>query len=120
MSDQAEKKQAFPASPDAQLVAALVKAQGEFPSIAKNKTANTGTYSYSYADLSDVLAAVRPVLSENGIALVQRTVCTANGKVNLLTELRHGGGSVLSSEVEIGQSSGNPQQFGGALTYLRR
>jgi hypothetical protein len=113
-------------SPDARLVADLVKAQAAFPTIAKDQKAtipgkNGGSgFGYSYASLGTVLSAVRPVLSEHSLALVQRTVCTANGKVNLLTELRHGGGGVLSSEVEIGQSSGNPQQFGGALTYLRR
>lgn len=114
--------------PDAKLVAALAAAQGEYPTITKTKTGEVrGTtrdgkaysYEYAYADLGDVLAAVRPVLSRHGLALVQRTT-TDNGKVTLITELRHAGGGSLESVVDLGQSSGDPQKFGGALTYLRR
>lgn len=101
------------------LVAALSAAQGAFPPIPKTKTAKTGTYSYTYADLADVLAAVRPVLSANGLALVQRTVREAGGLI-LSTELHHVAGEVLVSEVDLRQDAGNHQQFGGALTYLRR
>lgn len=114
---------ATPASPDAELTAALARAQGKFPPIEKKHTAQVtsskGNYSYEYADLADVLAGVRPVLSEEGIAVVQRTVVGAAG-VQLVTELKHVGGGVLESVVDIGQASSNPQQFGAALTYLRR
>jgi hypothetical protein len=112
-------------SAEAALNAALAAAQGAFPPIPKNRTGEVkgktkdGTpysYSYSYADLADVLAAVRPVLSENGLAIAQRT----NRAGILRTELRHVAGGVLDTEVELGQSPSNPQQFGGALTYLRR
>jgi hypothetical protein len=113
-------------SPDAKLTAALAAAQGEFPTIEKKQTATvTGKegrqgYSYSYADLADVLAAVRPVLARHGLALTQSTEHIDGGKVLLTTTLRHVGGGKLKSKVELGQSPGNPQQFGGALTYLRR
>lgn len=116
-------------TPDAKLVAALARAQGEYPRIEKTKTGTvSGTsksgaaysYDYSYADLGDVLSAVRPVLSRHGLALVQRTTTNEAGKITLVTELRHVGGGVIDSIVELGQTSANPQQFGGALTYLRR
>lgn len=108
------------------LIAALAAAQGEFPPIAKTKTARVdtkggGSYEYSYADIADVLAAVRPVLSRHGLALIQRTAVDGDGRTRLVTELKHGNtGDVEVSEVDLGQSSTNPQQFGGALTYLRR
>jgi hypothetical protein len=112
--------------PLAKLIAALAAAQGQFPTIEKTQTATVpgkdGTQGYSYADLGDVLAKVRPVLSRHGLALVQRTerVDGAGAKVLLVTELHHTAGGVIESVVELGQSTSNPQQFGGALTYLRR
>src|SRR5688500_7522834 len=66
-----EHRRVAHADPDGELVAALAAAQGDFPTIPKTKTATvTGKpgkagYQYSYADLSDVLAAVRPVLSKH-------------------------------------------------------
>ena len=115
--------------PYAKLVAALAAAQGEFPPIAKGKTASVrmseakggGSYSYSYADLADVLAAVRPVLARYGLAVVQRTKREANGNVVLVTELAHVGGAVIVSELDLeGKAAASPQQFGATLTYLRR
>lgn len=112
------------ATPEAQLTAALANAQAEFPVIAKTQTATVptktgGSYSYTYADLADVLSAVRPVLARNGLALTQPTI-TREGKSVLLTIVRHVGGATLESEVDLGQQPSNPQNFGGALTYLRR
>lgn len=110
---------------EGELTAALAKAQAAFPPIAKDNTATVpgkngkSGYSYSYADLAAVLAAVRPVLAEQGLALVQQTSGKGTGVV-LTTTLRHVGGATIESTVELGQSSANPQQFGGALTYLRR
>jgi hypothetical protein len=110
------------------LTAALAAAQAEFPSIPRSHTADVrgkdgkAGYSYTYADLADVLAGVRPVLSRHGLALTQRTAYRdgGNGRLALLTDLRHVGGEVITSEVEIAQTTATPQQFGGALTYLRR
>ena len=110
--------------PDGALVMALADAQAAFPTIHKSKTADvvkngTKLYSYNYADLADVLAAVRPVLGERGLAIVQRTVREPSGLV-LLTELRHAGGGRIVSEVELGRGTGDAQAFGSSLTYLRR
>lgn len=115
-----------PVDPDKALTLALTKAQADFPVIPKGSTATVPGkngkqgYSYSYAELGDVLAAVRPVLAENGIATVQRTRHADDGKAILVTELRHVDGGTVDSVIELGQSSANPQAFGGALTYLRR
>lgn len=107
----------------ASLTAALAAAQGEFPTIEKAKTADAGTYTYSYADIADVLAAVRPVLSRHGLAIIQRTKPGEGNKTLLTTELRFAAYETeesIDSEVEIQQPTSNPQQFGAALTYLRR
>lgn len=109
------------AGPDELLTAALAAAQAEFPVIAKTLTArvptkNGGEYTYTYADLADVLNAVRPILARHGLAVTQPT--TKDGL--LVTRIRHVAGGVIESEVMLGQSPSSPQAFGGALTYLRR
>jgi hypothetical protein len=105
---------------------ALAAAQGEFPPIGRSHTAKIAGkdgrpgYQYSYADLGDVLSAVRPVLAKHGIALVQRTAHLQNGGVRLFTDLHHSSGQTIGSEIDLGQGPNNPQAHGGALTYLRR
>jgi hypothetical protein len=105
---------------------ALAAAQGEFPPIGRSHTAKIPGkdgrpgYQYSYADLGDVLSAVRPVLAKHGIALVQRTAHLQNGGVRLFTDLHHSSGQTIGSEIDLGQGPNNPQAHGGALTYLRR
>jgi hypothetical protein len=106
------------------LNAALAKAQGEFPQIHKNKTATVrmkagGTYTYTYADLADILAAVRPVLAKHGLALIQRLEHTG-GQPAIRTELRHTEGAVIAASFPIGTTNGTPQELGSLLTYLRR
>jgi hypothetical protein len=105
---------------------ALAAAQGEFPTIGRSHTARIAGkdgkpgYQYSYADLGDVLSAVRPILARHGIALVQRTAHMQNGVVRLFTDLHHSSGQTIGSEIDLGQGPNNPQAHGGALTYLRR
>lgn len=124
---QAEGPVAAPegAAPAELLIAALATFQRDCPVIAKTQTAIVkspkGEYSYTYADLADVLAVVRPLLARNGLVIVQRTIREPQaGKTILVTELRHVAGASIDSEVDLGQTSANAQQFGGALTYLRR
>lgn len=104
------------------LIAALAAAQGEFPPVVKDRTATVksekGTYTYGYANLSDVLAAVRPVLSRHGIALIQHLEPNGHGLM-LRTALR-GYGETLESVTPISTAPTTPQVLGSALTYYRR
>ena len=58
MSEETRDADAYPTEEKA-LNAAIAKAQGEFPPIPKDKTAQAGSYSYAYADLASILA-LRP------------------------------------------------------------
>jgi hypothetical protein len=103
---------------------ALAKAQGEFPPIPRErtvqiKTQGGGTYSYSYAPLDVILAAVRPVLARHGLSLIQR-LDDENGRPAIRTEIRHAEGGKISASFLIGDRPPNPQQLGSLLTYLRR
>ena len=110
----------------ATVITALLAAQAEFPTIARTHTAEVrgkdgkAGFKYTYADLADVLAAVKPILAKHGLLVSQHTRPTDNGKTRLATLLHHTGGDVLDSEVVIEVTTANPQQFGAALTYLRR
>lgn len=97
----------------------LVAAIAAMPTITKGHTANTGTYSYTYADLADVLAAVRPVLAANNYALVQSATTDGN-KVGITTLLIHSSGVRHEFGPLTMPAGSTPQSAGSALSYARR
>lgn len=107
-----------------EVATALAKAQGKFPPIPKSKTATVrsakGDYSYNYADISDVLAAVRPVLSSEGLALLQAVETSEQGRMQLKTMLVHGASGQFIGSVITLRSGGGPQDLGSELSYNRR
>ena len=116
MSD--EKPNPYPPELKA-LNAAIASAQGEFPTIAKDKTARAGSYSYDYASLSTIIAACRPVLSKHGLAVVQKLEDPSGRGPALRTELRHADGGVIAASFPLGVFK-TPQELGRWVTYLRR
>jgi hypothetical protein len=107
-----------------ELNAAFAKAQGEFPAISKDKTATIetrsgGSYSYNYADLADIIAAVRKPLADNALSFTQPLDITTSGQLVLRTELRHAAGGIIGSTFPM-QEAGDWKAFGAAHTYLRR
>lgn len=107
------------ADADSALNAALAAAQGEFPPIARDRTVNTGSYSYQYATLPTILAAIRPVMLKHGLAIVQRLEAPG-GTPSLRTELRHAAGGVLASSFPLPFVPEDEKQLGRLITYLRR
>lgn len=111
--------------PTDKITAALARAQGEFPTIARGKVAKVETrtgadYSYSYADLASVLAAVRPVLAKHGIAYPQN-ITTEPGAVSVTTTLWCEGQSLTFGPLRLPVPDGaTPQQYGSAATYAKR
>jgi hypothetical protein len=109
----------------ADLMKALVGCQAKFPKILKSKTAEVptksgGRYSYSYADLADVLEAVRPVLAEHKIAFVQAIdVDDDTGHMLLRTRLAHESGQWIDTHYPLPTGS-SAQEMGSAVTYARR
>ena len=101
------------------LDAALAAAQAEFPPIPKTKTAKTGTYSYDYADLADVLRICTPVLAKHGIAVTQHPFTMQDGAPGVLTRVAHNG-QFIASAFSIRPMKGDPQSTGTAITYARR
>ena len=107
----------------AALIGALSKAQGAFPGIPKNKTANIksekGSYSYAYADLADILEAVKPHLLANGLAISQHPEQLERGII-VTTLLGHESGEWLESTYTVPGATLTAQNVGSIITYARR
>ena len=103
----------------ADLAAAFAAAQAEMPDITKGRTANVGTYRYTYADLSDVLGALRPVLARHDLFITQNVVSRAN-VVDVWTTIGHKSGQAYDFGPMSFPAGGTPQTAGSAVTYARR
>jgi hypothetical protein len=98
------------------LAAALSKAQAAFPAILREKEVPTRSYTFKYAPLDVVLAAVREPLSKNGLAIAQ----ILDGD-DLVTLLLHEGGGRLEGRAPLPYKNGDTiQALGSAITYMRR
>ena len=102
---------------NAELIAALSKAQGEISNAAKNS--KNPHFKSDYADLAAVLNTVKPALSKHGIALVQGTAFDG-AMVTVTTVLAHSSGGSISSEASCVPAKMDGQGIGSATTYLRR
>lgn len=103
----------------ADLATAFATAQAAWPDITKGRTANVGQYRYTYADLSDILEAVRPVLATNGLFITQNVVSRANA-VDVWTTLGHKTGQSIDFGPMSFPAGNTPQTAGSAVTYARR
>ncbi len=101
-----------------ELATALAKVQAELPAIAKGETADAGTYTYAYADLTAVSAALLPLLGRHGLAFTAWPTLV-DGKFGLAYYLLHESGEQREGFYPL-PASGSPQQIGGVITYARR
>lgn len=115
-------QKAFP--PVSSLQEALSKAQGEFTTVRKDKTAKVEKdsrllYSYKYADWSDMLEMIRPVLTKHGLAISQ-VPKFREGKLRLITQLLHSSGGVREDDGFAIPEGLEPQKLGLYMTYYKR
>lgn len=107
-------------APEAAFAAALAQFQAKVPHIGKDQKANAGTYTYSYADLSDITHAALPLLAEHGFAWTAKTMVAPAGFM-LLSSLKHSDGWTETCEWPLPDPvRSSAQQVGSALTYGRR
>ncbi len=104
------------------IVAALSKAQAEFPAVPRSKIVTVtskrtgGKYSFAYAPLEVILGVVRPVLKNNGLAFMQ----SVSGEA-LTTLLMHTSGEWIESDpLPVRVDEAGSQALGSAITYARR
>lgn len=101
----------------ASLSAALAKAQSEIENASKN--AANPHFRSRYADLAEILNTVRPVLSANGLSVIQ-SPSYADGVASVTTRMMHSSGEWVESTASAPVSKPDAQGIGSATTYLRR
>ena len=107
------------------IIAAFVKAQGEVTGVVKDK-ANGGFKGSKYADLSAIIDMLKPVLKENGLALLQVPTLVTNSagitSVTIESTLMHTSGQCLilpPVSIPVGANC-TAHMFGSATAYGRR
>lgn len=108
-----------------ELIAAFVKAQAKFGTPKRSKTAKIATRSgtefrYSYAELEDVMAAVKPALHENGLAIMNNVTMPGTNVVSVTAVLLHTSGQIHETDPMIFQVDNDPKSVGAATTYGKR
>lgn len=112
-----------------ELFEALARAQANFDQVKKSGKANIptksgGNYTYSFAKLSDVLAATVPALNAEGIYFSQHPNYSLNGNgamVTIVSTLSHKSGAEISHEsIPLFYNMNDAKQAGSVMTYLRR
>ena len=99
--------------------AALVQALAALDNVKANKS-NPAFKGSRYVSLDALLEAVKPVLLDHDLALIQ-TLVSSEGKVGVSTAFLHASGERFDFGTLLVKADGlTPQQVGGAITYLRR
>ena len=107
------------------LAAALSKAQKTMKHPQKNRVAKVqmksgGTYTYNYADLADVIDAIRGSFGDNGLSIVQLPFGCDGRKVGIITRIMHESGQWIEGSLYMPTSDNKAQTIGSAITYGRR
>ena len=89
-----------------ELADALSQAQGEFPEIVNNqvvdfKTKKGDSINYSYAEMSYIVELVRPILSKNGLSVIQPLGTMGDDSDCLRTRLLHKSGQYIEDEINL-------------------
>ena len=99
-----------------ELEAALVLALADMPNVRKTGTGNYG----KFAELHELIDAVRPVLAKHGLAFMQDVSGLPDGRLGVTTILVHtSGGRVATGPLPM-PAPNDPQKVGSAITYARR
>jgi len=101
-----------------ELVAALSKAQGAYPSIGADR--ENPYFKSNYADLDMILKAIRPCLRDNNLSFAQDTRFTEDGSTVLHSRLYHSSGQWIETRARILPVKNTPQEYGSCLTYNKR
>lgn len=97
---------------------ALVLAQKEIEPARKN--AQNPFYKSKYADLGEVIDAVKSPLNNHGIAFLQMCGVGADGGDVVTTMLLHETGQFIATETKIHAIKQDPQEYGKAISYAKR
>ena len=108
------------------IAAALAKAQATITSPPRNREVQVfskrtnSKYKFKYATLDSIIDHVRKPLTENGMWFAQVLEGDGQGKYRLVTRLLHESGEQIESRTPLLVDGASNQEFGSALTYMRR
>ena len=97
----------------------LAAAQAEMKNPKMRGEGSTGKRSYKYAELPDVLNAIKPALNSRGLFLLQSTEKDDGGSLYISTRVCRANESV-ELDREYYEFDADPQDFGKRETYARR
>lgn len=99
------------------LYAKLLKVQAEIKPIEKDS--QNPHFKNFYFDISGLLSAVKPILTANGIVLVQPIMVDEHGQklTTILTDTTSG--EMMVSEMRLPELA-DPQKLGAVISYYRR
>lgn len=101
------------------IASALAKAQAEMPPADKDK--RNPHFNSWFSSLEACVAASRPSLTKNGIAVWLAAVLDESvGMVRVTTRLEHSSGQWFESTLSAKPKDMTPQSVGSAITYLKR
>ncbi len=96
----------------------LVAALAELDNVKANKI--NPAFKAKYVSLDALLDAIKPVLLDHDLALIQ-TLVSEDGKVGVSTAFLHSSGERFDFGKLMVKADGlTAQQIGGAITYIRR
>jgi hypothetical protein len=101
----------------AELASALSKAQGEMGSAKKG--ADNPFFKSKYADLSEVIKALKEPFAKNGLSYTQFPVMREDA-AGIVTVLMHQSGQYMRSTYTIPLVKRDAQAVGSCITYARR
>lgn len=101
------------------VILAFANALNATENIAKTQTADTGKYTYRYADLGDVLDEVKRACQMFGLSVFQTPTYT-DDKLEIVTALIHESGDWMTFPPMGLRLPNDAQAVGSALTYIRR
>ena len=111
-----------------ELYAALAEARQEFGRLNKSRTASIrsdkGNYSYSYADLADIIEATAAALAAHGLVIIQDPEVVVDGGRSVVVVhgcIAHKSGAIHQLRaLPMPVAGGTAQAIGSGLAYVRR
>jgi hypothetical protein len=105
-------------TPSTTATSALVQALAALDNVKANKV--NPAFKARYVSLDALLDAIKPVLLDHDLALIQ-TLVSQEGKVGVSTAFLHASGERFEFGTLLVKAEGlTAQQIGGAITYIRR
>ncbi len=97
---------------------ALLQVQAAMKPVERDSL--NGYFNTRFTSLTGVWEAVRPLLTQNGMAVTQLITTLGDGSTGLETLLLHESGEWISGEMPVLVSKEDAQGQGSAITYARR